>query len=80
MGADLMLRVSIVDNNSDDRLKQYMLLKKTPFFNMNCLQMAVESESYKFVSLPVVQDLFNEIWYGKIKIEKNRYFKIKVEE
>ena len=58
--------LNIFDATTDDLINGVILLRKIPFFNLDCLQMAVEADCKKFVSLSSVQNLLTDIWYGKI--------------
>lgn len=57
---------SIFDATTDDLINGVILLRKIPFYNLDCLQMAVEADCQKFVALSSVQNLLTDIWYGKI--------------
>lgn len=58
--------LNIFDSTTDDLINGVILLRKIPFYNLDCLQMAVEAECQKFVALSSVQNLLTDIWYGKI--------------
>ena len=58
--------LNIFDSTTDDLINGVILLRKIPFYNLDCLQMAVESDCQKFVALSSVQNLLTGIWYGKI--------------
>lgn len=58
--------LNIFDNSTDDLINGVILLRKIPFYNLDCLQMAVEANCQKFVALSSVQNLLTDIWYGKI--------------
>lgn len=58
--------LNIFDNSTDDLINGVILLRKIPFYNLDCLQMAVEADCQKFVALSSVQNLLTDIWYGKV--------------
>jgi len=58
--------LNIFDSTTDDIINGVILLRKIPFYNLDCLQMAVEADCQKFVALSSVQNLLTDIWYGKI--------------
>lgn len=59
--------LDVFDNLSENLIIRIVLLQKIPYYNHGCLKIADEAECYKFVSHPIVQNLFNDIWYGRIK-------------
>jgi len=65
--------LNIFDESSVDGLNGVILLQKIPYYNMNCLEMASESKSQKFLSVTSVQNLLTEIWLVLIA-----YFQIKI--
>ncbi len=67
-----------IDNSTPDLINQILLLRKIPYYNRNCLELSVEAGSKKFVSLPAVQNLLNEIWLGNIEIENDFIGNLKV--
>lgn len=58
--------LNIFDATTDDLINGVILLRKIPFYNLDCLQMAVIADCKKFVSLSSVQNLLTDIWHGKI--------------
>lgn len=58
--------LNIFDKSTDDIINGVILLRKIPFYNMDCLQMAVEGDCQKFVALSSVQNLLTDIWFGKV--------------
>ena len=58
--------LNIFDSTTDDLINGVILLRKIPFYNLDCLQMAVEANCEKFVALSSVQNLLTDIWYGKV--------------
>lgn len=53
--------------NSIDFKNGILLLQKIPYYNnLDCLQMAVESNCIHFLATPAVQNLITNIWNGKI--------------
>jgi len=60
--------LQIFDKTTDDILNGVILLRRIPFYGLDCLQMAVEGDCQKFVALSAVQNLLTDIWYGKIEI------------
>ena len=58
--------LNIFDSFSNDLINGVILLQNIPYFNLNCLEMAVEAKCLKFISLPSVQNLLTDIWNGKI--------------
>lgn len=70
--------LNIFDSTTDDLINGVILLRKIPFYNLDCLQMAVEADCKKFVSLSSVQNLLTDIWYGKIASKSGMKATIKV--
>lgn len=70
--------LNFLDDRTDDAINRLLLLKKIPYFNLNCLELAIEARSLKFVSTMAVQNLLKEIWQGKILNEQSLKGKIKV--
>ena len=68
--------LTLFDKSTDDIINGVILLRKIPFYNLDCLQMAVEADCQKFVSLSCVQNLLTDIWYGKIQIKSGLRGKI----
>jgi len=58
--------LNIFDSFSNDLINGVILLQNIPYFNLNCLEMAVEAKCLKFISLASVQNLLTDIWNGKI--------------
>jgi hypothetical protein len=58
--------LNIFDSTTDDLINGVILLRKIPFYNLDCLQMAVEANCEKFVALSSVQNLLTDIWNGKV--------------
>ena len=58
--------LNIFDSTTDDIINGVILLRKIPYYNLDSLQLAVEADCKKFVSLSSVQNLLRDIWYGKI--------------
>lgn len=61
--------LKIFDNLSDDLINGIILLQKIPYYNLDCLQLAVEANCLEFISLSTVQNLLTEIWHGRIEIK-----------
>ena len=59
--------LEIFDSTSDDCINGIILLQKIPYYDLNCLQLAVEAKCLKFISLSTVQNLLTEIWNGRIE-------------
>lgn len=70
--------LNIFDKSTDDIINGVILLRKIPFYNLDCLQMAVEGDCQQFVALSSVQNLLTDIWYGKIQIKSGLRAKILV--
>ncbi len=58
--------LNIFDSITDDLINSVILLRKIPFYNLDCLQMAVKADCKRFVALSSVQNLLTDIWCGKI--------------
>ncbi len=58
--------MSIFDSSSDDVQNGIILEQKIPYYNLDCLQMAVEAGCLNFISLSSVQNLLTDIWNGKV--------------
>jgi hypothetical protein len=58
--------LNLFDSTTDDLINGVILLRKIPFFNLDCLQMAVEADCQRFVALSSVQNLLTDIWFGKV--------------
>ena len=69
---------NMFDKDSKNLLNGVLLQQNNPYYNLNCLKIAAESESKNFLSLPSVQKFLNEIWIGKLEFEGNlkTYFKV----
>jgi hypothetical protein len=59
--------LQLMDQGQDDILNGIVLLQKVPYYNMDCLQLAVEAGCLRFISLGSVQNLITDIWNGKIE-------------
>lgn len=70
--------LNIFDATTDDLINGVILLRKIPFYKLDCLQMAVEADCKKFVSLSSCQNLLTDIWYGKIASKSGMKASIKV--
>ena len=70
--------LNIFDSTTDDLINGVILLRKIPFFNLDCLQMAVEADCQKFVALSSVQNLLTDIWYGKVTSKSGAKASLKV--
>ena len=70
--------LNLFDSTTDDLINGVILLRKIPYFNLDCLQMAVEANCQKFVSLTSVQNLLTDIWYGKVSSKSGIKANIKV--
>lgn len=70
--------LEIFDNTSDDIVNGVVLLQKIPYYELNCLQIAVEAKCLKFISLSTVQNLLTEIWNGRIETKSGLKGRIKV--
>lgn len=70
--------LNIFDATTDDLINGVILLRKIPFYNLDCLQMAVEAHCQKFVALSSVQNLLTDIWYGKLTQKSGIKASIKV--
>ena len=56
-----------------------LLLQKIPYYNnLDCLQMADESNCLKFISLPSVQNLVTSVWNGQITYKSGLLYNLKV--
>jgi hypothetical protein len=56
-----------------------LLLQKIPYYNnLDCLQMADESNCLKFISLPSVQNLVSSVWNGQISYKSGLLYNLKV--
>ncbi len=56
-----------------------LLLQKIPYYNnLDCLQMADESNCLKFISLPSVQNLVSSVWNGQISYKSGLIYNLKV--
>jgi hypothetical protein len=55
-----------------------LLLQKIPYYNnLDCLQMADESNCLKFISLPSVQNLVSSVWNGQISYKSGLLYSFK---
>jgi hypothetical protein len=70
--------LNIFDEASIDLINGVILLQKIPYYNMNCLEMASEARSQKFLSVTSVQNLLTEIWFGKIDFKNGLKSNLKV--
>lgn len=59
--------LDIIYNNSHILISYCVLLREVVFYNIDCLQMAMVCDCKQFVSQPVVQQLFDSIWWGQMK-------------
>jgi hypothetical protein len=53
-------------DNEDPIVTGILLLRKTPFYNVDCLHMAIQADSKEFISHLCVQKVLNVIWNGNI--------------
>lgn len=67
-----------IDMVTLDVINYVVLLRRNPYYNRTCLELAVEAGSLKFISLPAVQNLLSEIWIGNIEIERGFIGRLKV--
>jgi hypothetical protein len=65
--------LNLFDHSHDDLINGIILLQKVPYYKLDCLQLAVEADCLRFISLSPVQNLLTDIWNGKI--EPKRGFK-----
>jgi hypothetical protein len=56
-------------------ISNIILFQKT-FFEIDCLELAVISDSKKFIALKDVQDLLRIIWFGGISNPGYLYWKV----
>ncbi len=71
--------MNIFDLDSDDFMNGMLLLQKIPYYNnLDCLKMAVEANCIQFISMPAVQNLITNIWYGQIVYKSDLKFILKV--
>ena len=61
--------MSKFDETSNNLANGVLLLQKIPYYKLNCLEMASEADCKKFIALPPVQNILNDIWIGKIQID-----------
>jgi hypothetical protein len=70
--------MNIFDEASVDLINGVILLQNIPYYNMNCLEMASEARSQRFISVTPVQNLLTEIWFGKIDFKDGFKSNLKV--
>ena len=70
--------MNIFDEASLDLINGVILLQKIPYYNMNCLEMASEARSQRFISVTSVQNLLSEIWFGKVDFKDGFKSNLKV--
>ena len=70
--------LSIFDESSVDLINGVILLQVIPYYKLNCLEMASEANSQKFIALTSVQKLLTEIWFGKIAFKTGLLSNLKV--
>jgi len=59
--------LTLFDKNNDDLKNGDILLQKVPYYeDLNCVEMAVQGNCLKFISLSCVQTLITSKWNGKI--------------
>jgi len=55
------------DKNNDDLKNGDILLQKVPYYeDLNCLDLAIQGNCLKFISLSCVQTLITSVWNGEI--------------
>lgn len=55
-----------IDENSDFLTNALILLQSTPYYKLNCIELAAEADCKQFIALPSVQNLTNDIWNGRV--------------
>jgi len=55
------------DKSTRDIINDVLIIRYIELVNMDCLQLAVHCDCKEFVSMPIVQNVINDIWKG------NRY-------
>ena len=59
--------LTLFDDNSDDLMNGVILLQKVPYYkDLNALEMAIQGNCLKFISLSCVQTLITSVWNGDI--------------
>ena len=51
-----------IENSENNK----MLMKKVPFFEFNCLEIAFAGSNSVFMSHPFIQNILDKIWRGNI--------------
>lgn len=54
-------------SNSHIFITYCVLLKNVELYNVDCLQMAMICDCKRFVSQPIIQSLFENIWWAGMK-------------
>ena len=67
MACDLLI---MIDESKCNRINSAILLQKNPYYNLSCLDLAVEAKSLNFIALRPVQNLLTEIWNGNRESKK----------
>ena len=57
------------DESSNNLANGVLLLQNIRYYKLNCLEMASEADCKKFIALPSVQNIINDIWIGKVQLE-----------
>jgi hypothetical protein len=51
-------------------MNKLILLQKIPFYeDLDCLELAIQGNCKKFISLTCVQNLITEIWNGEVNVK-----------
>ncbi len=59
--------LTLFDENNDDLMNGVILLQKVPYYeDLNSLEIAIQGDCLKFISLSCVQTLITSVWNGEI--------------
>jgi hypothetical protein len=70
--------LTLYDASLDEITILTKLLRKIPFFGVNCLELASIGERETFLACPCVQNHLTRIWYGKMSVKDDLSPSLKV--
>jgi hypothetical protein len=59
----------MIDETPYNSAISVLLLQKNPYYNLDCLELAVEAKCMNFFSLTPVQNLLTSIWNGNTEVQ-----------
>jgi hypothetical protein len=72
--------IKMIDETPNNALANSVLLRqKSPYYNLDCLELAYEGGCMNFFSLTPVQNLLTNIWNGNSEVQSGMKAYLKVD-